>query len=265
MIRQAYFLVFLMVITPWASADTATWQGPNSSPDDAGLMESNSTYDGFTIPTNSTITDSHFTVAPEWVNSLDNGTLWSAHEIGGFASGLTDGTSYLTSNGDLTLAPISTYGEMTDFESITPQFSSWSTQGDPAWIPVNLSMVTYGPTNATSGDFAAGSNGSVEPGTLSYIRSQFWDIPQVVRNFSLSFDRWNSFDLQDKSGIEYSVNNGQTWSEIDNWSGVSQNWETDQYLLDSIAQGFNKIGFRFYVNTSSNLSLIHISEPTRPS
>ena len=254
MIRQAYFLVFLMVITPWASADTATWQGPNSSPDDAGLMESNSTYDGFTIPTNSTITDSHFTVAPEWVNSLDNGTLWSAHEIGGFASGLTNGTSYLTSNGDLTLAPISTYGEMTDFESITPQFSSWSTQGDPAWIPVNLSMVTYGPTNATSGDFAAGSNGSVEPGTLSYIRSQFWDIPQVVRNFSLSFDRWNSFDLQDKSGIEYSVNNGQTWSEIDNWSGVSQNWETDQYLLDSIAQGFNKIGFRFYVDTSSNSS-----------
>ena len=253
-IRQAIYLAVLMVLSPWAAADIATWQGPDSSPDDAGISHSNSTYEGFEIPTNSTITGSQFSIAPKWIPSQDNGSSWSAYDLGGFSSGISDGTSYLTSNGDLTLAPISTYGEMTDFESITPQFSSWSTQGDSLWIPVNLSSVNYGPQNATSGDYAAGSNGTIPPGTTGYLRSQFWEIPDVVRNFSLSFDRWNSFDSDDEFGLEYSIDNGQTWVSIDNWSGFSQTWQRQEYSLDNISQSANEIGFRFYVESSQNSS-----------
>ena len=86
--------------------------------------------------------------------------MWSG-DSSGFAQGSVNGTSYLTTNGDLTLATNSTYGEMTDFETSKLQFASWSSQGDEFWMPVNLSNVTYGPQNATSGDYAAGTNGSI--------------------------------------------------------------------------------------------------------
>ena len=59
-IRQVLALVVLMLLSPWASADISSWQGPNFTPDDAGLTPSNSTYDGFIIPTNSTISSSSF-------------------------------------------------------------------------------------------------------------------------------------------------------------------------------------------------------------
>ena len=92
-----------MLLTPWAAADVSTWQGPTYSPDDAGLNPSNSIYDGFTIPTNSTITASEFSIEPKWVEAENNGTLWSG-DSSGFAQGSVNGTSYLTTNGDLTLA-----------------------------------------------------------------------------------------------------------------------------------------------------------------
>ena len=122
-----------MLLSPWAAADIASWQGPGFSPDDAGIDPSNSTYNGFTIPTNSTISSSEFSVEPKWVNAEDNGTSWSQDPIEGFSSGVTNGTSYLTANGDLTLATNSTYGEMTDFETVSPQFATWSLQGDEFW------------------------------------------------------------------------------------------------------------------------------------
>ena len=46
-IRQALILVILMLASPWASADIASWDGPIFGPDDAGLNPSNSTYDGY--------------------------------------------------------------------------------------------------------------------------------------------------------------------------------------------------------------------------
>ncbi|MGB1689714.1 MAG: hypothetical protein ACPHDM_03355, partial [Candidatus Poseidoniaceae archaeon] len=93
-----------MLLAPWAAADVATWQGPVFSPDDAGLTPSNSTYEGFKIPTNSTISSSHFSVEPKWAPASDNGTVWSADSVNGFSKGTVNGTSYLTANGDLTLA-----------------------------------------------------------------------------------------------------------------------------------------------------------------
>ncbi len=253
-IRQAALLVILMLLTPWASADISTWEGPTSSPDDAGINPSNSTYDGFSIPTNATITGSEFNVAPKWTPAQDNGSLWAASSIGGFSSGEANGTSYLTSNGDLTLAPISTYGEMTDFETSDPQFGTWSTQGDDFWMPVNLSLVTYGPENATSGDIAAGTNGSIIPGSSGYVRSQFWPVPNVVRYFNLTFDRWNSFDTDDVAELQYSIDSGQNWQMLDNWSGVTSDWVSEAYSLDNLTQNATDIGFRFYVGTSINSS-----------
>ena len=252
-IRQAFLLVFLMLLAPWASADVATWQGPVFSPDDAGLTHSNSTYDGFTIPTNSTITSSEFSIEPKWVESGDNGTLWSA-DTSGFSQGSVNGTSYLTSNGDLTLATNSTYGQMTDFETSKPQFASWSSQGDEFWMPVNLSNVTYGPKDAPSGDYAAGTNGSIPPGSEGFIRSQFWQVPNVVRYFNLTFDRWNSLDSGDVAELHYTTDNGMNWYSMDNWSGTTLDWVEEEYSLDSIAQNASTIGFRFYVKTLNQSS-----------
>ena len=110
---------------------------------------------------------------------------------------------------------------MTDFEASKPQFSTWSSQGDEFWMPVKLSLVNYGPQNATSGDIAAGTNGSIPPGYSGYIRSQFWPVPDVVRYFNLTFDRWNSFDLDDIAEFHYSIDNGLNWITLDNWSGAS--------------------------------------------
>ena len=237
-----------MLLAPWAAADVATWQGPSFSPDDAGLTPSNSTYDGFTIPTNSTITSSEFSIEPKWVESEGNGTLWSG-DASGFSQGSVNGTSYLTSNGDLTLATNSTYGQMTDFETSKPQFASWSSQGDEFWMPVNLSNVTYGPKDATSGDYAAGTNGSIPPGSEGFIRSQFWQVPNVVRYLNLTFDRWNSLDSGDIAELHYSTDNGMNWYSMDNWSGTTLDWIEEQYSLDSIVQNTSTIGFRFYVKT----------------
>ena len=250
-IRQAFFFAFLMLLTPWAAADIATWQGPISSPDSPGFEPSNSSYDGFTLPTNYTITDSSFELSPKWIEAEDNGTYWAADSPGGFSVGASNGTSYLTSSGDLTLAPISSYGQMTDFESSTPQFATWSPQGD-IWIPVNISTVTYGPSNTTSGYIVAGSNGSIPPGSVGHLRSQFWPIPSVVRHFNLSFDRWNSFDADDNSEVQYSINNGQSWQSLDNWSGVTSDWVSETYSLDSLVSNANSIGFRYLVATSNN-------------
>ena len=122
------------------------------------------------IPTNSTISSSHFSAEPKWVPASDNGTVWSQDSVNGFSKGQFNGTSYLTANGDLTLATNSTYGEMTDFETISPQFAHWSSEGDEFWYPVNLSAVSFGPENSTSGDFAAGTNGTLLPGSSGYIQ-----------------------------------------------------------------------------------------------
>ena len=251
-LRQAFAIVILMLLTPWAAADIAPWQGPTSSPDFSSLEPSNSTYDGFILPSNTTIVDSNFEVEPNWLPAADNGTYWATDSAGGFAVGDLDGTSYLTSDGELTLAPIPTYGVMTDFETSIPQFSTWSSHGDEIWMPVNLSNVSYGPENATSGNYVAGTNGSLPSGSQGFIRSQFWPIPTVLRYLNLSFDRWSSFDSDDVVELHYSTDNGQNWVTLDNLSGVSTNWTHEKYSLDSIANNANSIGFRFYVNTSTN-------------
>jgi hypothetical protein len=249
-VRQACVIVFLMLLTPWAAADIATWQGPSSSPNNSGPEPSNSTYDGFILPSNSTITDASFEVSPNWIDAEDNGSLWSSDSSGGFSTGDSNGTSYLTSNGELTLAPISTYGVMTDFETSIPQFGTWSSHGDEFWMPVNLSAVNYGPANASDGHFVAGTNGSIQPGSEGFIRSQFWPLPTVVRYFNLTFDRWNSFDSGDIAEIHYSVDNGISWVTMDNWTGTSTNWTNEQYSLDSLVVNASSIGFRYFVNTS---------------
>ena len=254
-IKQAFVLVFLMLLSPWAAADVATWEGPAFTPDDAGLNPSNSTYNGFTIPTNSTIASSEFSVEPKWVDADDNGTYWSHDMTTGFSTGLVNGTSFLTANGDLTLATNSTYGKMTDFETITAQFASWSLQGDEFWQPVNLSRVSYGPANATSGDYAAGTNGSLPPGSSGYMRSEFWDVPDVVRYFNLTFDRWNSMDSSDLAELHYSIDGGSSWQHLDNWSGNTSNWVTEQYSLDLLVQNASTIGFRFFVNKLNQSSI----------
>ena len=251
-IRQALLLTILMLLTPWAAADTSVWQGPSSSPDSWSLDPSNSTYDGFIVPSNFTITDSNFEIEPEWVEAGDNGTYWAPDAQGGFSVGVSNGTSSLNSNGDLTLATQSSYGQMTDFETSTPQFTTWAPHGDEIWLPVNLSNVAYGPTNATSGHMVAGSNGSIPPGSQGYIRSKFWPIPDVVKNFNLTFDRWNSFDSTDDAQIQYSIDNGQNWQDLDNWTGNSSNWVSEAYSLDSYVQNATNIGFRYLVTTSNN-------------
>ena len=223
-----------MLLTPWAAADISTWQGPSSSPNNSGPEPSNSTYEGFVLPANSTITGSSFEVAPNWINAEDNGSIWSKDTPSGFSIGESNQTSYLTSNGELTLAPISTYGVMTDFETSIPQFGTWSSHGDEFWMPVNLSTVAYGPVNATNGYVVAGTNGSIQPGSEGFIRSQFWPVPEVVRYFNLTFDRWNSFDLDDIAEIHYSVDNGINWVIMDNWTGQSTNWNNEKYSLDSL-------------------------------
>ena len=251
-VRQACVIVFLMLLTPWAAADISTWQGPSSSPNNSGPEPSNSTYEGFVLPANSTITGSSFEVAPNWINAEDNGSIWSKDTPSGFSIGESNQTSYLTSNGELTLAPISTYGVMTDFETSIPQFGTWSSHGDEFWMPVNLSTVAYGPVNATNGYVVAGTNGSIQPGSEGFIRSQFWPVPEVVRYFNLTFDRWNSFDLDDIAEIHYSVDNGINWVIMDNWTGQSTNWNNEKYSLDSLVANSSSIGFRYFVKTSVN-------------
>ena len=243
-----------MLASPWASADISSWDGPIFGPDDAGLNPSNSTYDGFTIPTNSTISSSEFSLAPHWTRAQDNGTYWSSENTSGFASGILNDTTYLTADGDLTLATNSTYGQMTDFEITQPQFSSWTTYGDNFWQPVNLSTASHGPPSATSGNIAAGTSGPLNAGDEGYIRSEFWDVPNVVNEFILSFDRWNHFDSGDIAELQYSIDNGNNWLLLDNWSGNSSGWISQSYSLDNLVCYSNEIGFKFYVKKSVNSS-----------
>ena len=240
-----------MLSSPWASADISSWQGPKSSPNDAGLNPSISTYEGFTMPTNSTVTSSEFSVAPHWTRAPNNGTYWAYDSQTDFSTGQINGTTYLTSDGSLTLATNSTYGEMTDFELIKPQFSSWVAYGDDFWQPVNPSIVSYGPGNATSGNFVAGMSGPLQAGAEGYIRSQFFEVPDVVNEFVLAFDRWNSLTSADLAELQYSVDYGNNWITIDNWSGNTNGWVSENYTLDSSVKNKNTIGFKYSVKKSN--------------
>ena len=247
--RKAGIVLLLLLLMPWASADVAVWQGPDSSPDNAGLEPANSTHVGFTIPSNATITNSSFEIAPQWVEAENNGTYWAGDSLTGFSLGTSNGTSSLNVNGDLTLAPESSYGVMTNFETTQEQFSTWSVHGDDVWRPVNLTAVSHGPTNASNGNIVAGTNGTVLPGSYSILRSQFWDVPAVVRHFNLTFDKWMSFDDSDYAAVEVSHDSGQSWFTLDTWNGSDEVWKTEHYNLDSLYLQ-STIGFRFIINTS---------------
>ena len=257
--RQAVILVTLLLFTPWAAADFSVWQGPNSSPDNADFSPSNSTYNAFTIPTNSTITDANLEILPSWIEAEDNGTVWSANSINGFDFGTSSNTTSLGYSGDLMLTAQSSYGVMTDFESKSLQFESWSTSGEKIWQPINVSNSLCGPSNSTDGNFVAGTCNStlVPQNTTSTLRSEFWETPAVVRNMTVSFDRWVSLDSDDLVSIEATFDSGNNWTELDNWSGTIEQWEHEEYLLDSLIglSTTSKIGFRFTISTSNNSSM----------
>ena len=250
--RSAIVMILIMLLTPWASADISQWQGPNISPNEYSNTSSNTSYEGFKLPTNTTITGSEFEIKPVWTESESNGTYWANDSPGGFSVGQTNGTSYLTSNGDLTLAPISSNGQMTDFESSTPQMANWTISGDEVWMPVNLSLVNYGPNTAVSGDYVAGTNGSLTNDSTGIMRSKFWPIPAVVNIFNLSFSRWNSLDTYDRGYVQYSINDGVSWNTLDNFTGGSSGWVAENYSLDNLVSGASHIGFRFIIETSNN-------------
>lgn len=247
-------ICLLMLITPWASADIASWQGPTTSPNEHSNNPSNTSYEGFKIPTNSTVTGSNFEIQPLWTQSKTNGTYWANDSPGGFSVGQSNGTSYLTSNGDLTLAPISSNGEMTDFETGFPQMAQWTISGDDIWKPVNLSLVSYGPTSSVTGSMVAGTNGSLQNDSIGIMRSKFWPVPAAVNFFNVSFERWNSLDSYDRAYIQYSVNNGLKWNTMDNFTGNSSGWVTESYPLDNLVSSASHIGFRFIIETSANSS-----------
>ena len=253
--RSVFVITLLMLLTPWASADVAKWQGPSVAPNSAGNSHSNTSYEGFQIPTNSTITGSEFELAPVWMDSGENGTLWTNDYPGGFSLGQSNGTSYLTSNGDLTLAPISSNGQMTDFESTEIQFSKWTVSGDEIWRPVNLSTVNYGPQSAITGNLVSGTHGNIDENQTGILRSKFWEIPQVVNQFNLSFHRWNSLDSSDISKFQYSINDGTTWQTLSNFTGNSTTWIQETYSLDPLVGSATHIGFRFLISTGSNTEL----------
>ena len=252
--RSAIVICLLMLVTPWASADIASWQGPTTSPNEYSNNPSNTSYEGFKIPTNSTVTGSNFEIQPLWTQSKTNGTYWANDSPGGFSVGQSNGTSYLTSNGDLTLAPISSNGEMTDFETGFPQMANWTISGDDIWKPVNLSLVSYGPNSSVTGSMVAGTNGSLENDSIGIMRSKFWPVPAAVNFFNISFERWNLLDSYDRAYIQYSVNSGVNWNTMDNFTGNSSGWVTESYPLDHLVSSASHIGFRFIIETSVNSS-----------
>ena len=105
----------------------------------------------------------------------------------------------------------------------------WVAYGDDFWQPVNASSVSYGPGNSTSGNYVAGSSGPLSAGSEGYIRSQFFDIPEVVNEFVLEFDRWNSLVTGDIAELQYSLDLGTNWFTLDNWSGNTTGWISESY------------------------------------
>ena len=86
-------------------------------------------------------------------------------------------------------------------------------------------------------------------GPIPILRSQFWDVPAVVRHFNLTFDKWMSFDDSDYAAVEVSHDSGQSWFTLDTWNGSDEVWKTEHYNLDSLSLQ-STIGFRFIINTS---------------
>ncbi|MDP6869883.1 MAG: hypothetical protein QGI21_03835 [Candidatus Poseidoniaceae archaeon] len=252
-LKQAQFLALLMLLAPLAAAvDQADWEGPEQIPL-GGLNPSNSTIDGFSLPTNATVTNAEFELSPSWTQAEDNGTYWAGDFQNGFSSGVFNGTTALGQDSNLRLATNSTFGAMTDFETTIEQFSSWIVNGDDVWQPVNLSSVSYGPNNAVDGIIVAGSNGSISPGSFSTLNSKFWQIPAVVNNLNVNFSHWESFDQDDLLSFEFSHDGGMNWLELDNWSGENNQWQNESYNLDSYINSTSVgLGFRFVTNTSEN-------------
>ena len=56
-------------------------------------------------------------------------------------------------------------------------------------------------------------------------------------------------DSGDIAELHYSIDSGLNWQALDNWSGTTSDWITEDYSLDALVQSASSIGFRFYVKT----------------
>ena len=140
---------------------------------------------------------------------------------------------------------------MTDFETSVLQFSDWALQGDEIWWPIESVNATNGPNSSADGNFHAGPKVALPVNSSGTLRSQTWDVPAVVKNFTLNFSRWYSLGSDDLSAIEVSFDHGVNWVEIENWSGQDENWVDESYTLDSMLTNASGITVRFSTLTGS--------------
>ncbi len=275
-VRAVTTIVLLLLFSPLSSAGTAVWLGPGRVPTTPSLNPLNNSVEGWILPSNETVTSSSFSIEPEFAPAADNGSHWSADNIPGIISlGVHDGTISQREIG-LTLAPIGTIDQLSEFNSAKETFIDLWPQGNNSsiWNPVNLSDNNgeWLPESATSGNIVAGTSfgTNLSGENTAHLQTKTWNLPPVVKNLTFSFQSWLSLGPVDAAWLELSLDGGLSWTVLETedydgtsaltggnaWSGNHSQWQLQSLILDDIPKlntSFS-LTIRFHIQTESNCS-----------
>lgn len=107
-------------------------------------------------------------------------------------------------------------------------------------------------------------NGFVAPNTLCYLQTPAFDLSNTSIIYYLSFRQRRGFNSSSTSGVQYSLNNGVTWTTLNNAASNKINWSItgtsnhnfyfSAHSLDFLS-GQSNVIFRFYFSNNSATNL----------
>ena len=221
-------IILLMLVAPWAAADTSNWIGPSS----VGSSGQPVTEDGWNVPGNATILDSWLTVEGK-MPADGNGNEWRTGTSTNFTTGTFSDTIESHFDGKLSLLPDGAFSQVDHFSgNVSLTFpTNWTVDGNSGiWHPSLIGSIQNGtvsggtrtmthgsiPAAAHSGTVVAATVAGlpVPAGTDSALRMPAENIPWPVADFNLTMWNWHHLDSSsgDAVWVEYRLDTGAwTW------------------------------------------------------
>ncbi len=296
----ATVLVLLMVALPFSltvDAYNTPWEGQTHPRPSFPGGATNISTTGFTLPANGTITDGWLDISTDWDQPGGNGSGWAANGADNFTTGQHYMTSATRFDGALSLDQEQSVGSREDFENLETTLLDWNPQGPEAliWAPTDLNIsgtnVTVSgdlgifnstfagtiPAAPTEGNLVISTLGTphsrVPTGAHAWLEGPAIDLPNVIRNYTMSIDYWIHLD-NGGGWVDYSLDGGQwkTLNPIGNYTtqlsqsspqpfgfanATASGWKDATFELDDLSgiHSANQIRFRLVLWTDANISL----------
>ena len=226
------------------------------------------------IPANMTFTGGELDISSMWTPSQPTTSRFGIDGNYGW-QGAHNGTYGLGHGGQLSLAPSSTLGAITDFETLVETLPDWEGQGTHhgAWVvtPLNGTPLWDVPSNATNGQrvLSTMGYGGLQLNMSGCMASPNLPVPAFVSEWDLNVDHWLSLQDNDTAWVEWRPLGG-TWATLTPeagytntssltgtpssvWSGQSNAWLHATFSLDALLSApTSSIQIRWCFQTSTD-------------